>query len=116
MKKDKTMWKTALDKWSSKNIQIHLHTYSSLEGNRRLVAQQNCSEIEQMVIPVQNDFWSQIGTNKPESLVRLESFGHGVEGAFPLAPESEWEKQGRRVDVSKGLCPSKHGDSAAEEG
>lgn len=36
-------------------------------------------------------------------------------GLFPLAPESEWEKQGRRVDVSRGLCPPKRCDSAAEE-
>lgn len=46
----------------------------------------------------------------------VDSFGHGVEGVFPLATESKWEKQGRRVDVSRGLCPPKHCDSVAEEG
>lgn len=52
-----------------KNIQIYLHTYSSLKGHRWLLAQQNCPEIEQMVIPVQNDFWDQVSTNRPESLL-----------------------------------------------
>lgn len=58
--------------------------------------------------------WGLVQTDQKACLVY--SFGHGVEGAFPLAPESEWEKQGRRVDVSRGLCPPKHCDSAAEDG
>lgn len=58
--------------------------------------------------------WGLVQTDQKACLVY--SFGHGVEGAFPLAPESEWEKQGRRVDVSRGLYPTKHCDSAAEDG
>lgn len=87
-----------------KNIQIHLHTYSSLEDHRWLVAQQNCPETEQMVIPVQSDFWGQIGTKRPESLLGGQ-FWPGSGRGFPLGTK-KWVWVGQKGGCEQRAVPT----------
>lgn len=86
-----------------KNIQIHLHTYSSLEGNRWLVAQQNCPEIEQMVVPVQNDLG--IGTNRPESLLGVQLWPWSG-GGFPLGTRKWVGEAGQKGGCEQRAVPT----------
>lgn len=72
-----------------------------------------------MAIPVQSDFWDQIGTNGSESLLGGQLWPWGG-GGFLLgtsnSSESMWERQGRGVDVTRGLWPPGCCDGAAGEG